>query len=129
MNFYQLNRIFKESASNMGHKDFRDLLVERVSSGQHQIELDIRFDTEKKGIVEDRFARIRSITGVTIVSEPSDDRARDTERRSTIRVKFIPEASMRPVTYARTVLIPGINGKTVPGVHVVSIVPRSIKKI
>ena len=130
MNFYKLYNTFIENSSRLGTANFQDLLTERRMSKQFQVDLDISFDEDKRGIIEDRFARIRSVVGVTIVSTPKDSEAVSGPRRSRVRVKFIPQLSMRPVTYVRTVLLPAINSsKIVPGVHVRSVVPRSTKEV
>jgi len=124
MSFSKLCEIFKEEVASMKKTDFRETLTEQIHAKHYQIELYARFEGEAGGNIEDRLTRIRSISGVTIVSTKDAT----SSARTVLKVKFHPELdSMRPATYVRTILIPDINsGTKVPGVQVVGIVRGSL---
>ena len=129
VDFHKLHREFMEEVSSMKTKSFRESLLEkRTGAARHfQVSLRAYFDPSIGGNIEDKLIRVRSIDGVTIVtSDPTE-----TENVYLLKVKFHPEfESMRPSTYVRTVLIPGINAsKKVPGVRVRSLIHGSLRSV
>ena len=129
MDFQRMVREFREDVETMKTRDFRELLPERKFEKARHFQVTLIVDVNPKfgGNLEDKLTKIRSITGVTIVS--SDP----TERRNVykMKIKFHPEyESMRPSTYVRTVLIPDINSnKKIAGARVLTIQPNSLKSI
>lgn len=129
VDFQKLYREFKEEVSSMKTKSFRESLLEkRMGAARHfQVSVRAYFDPSTGGNIEDKLIRLRSIDGVTIVtSDPTES-----ENIYLLKIKFHPEfESMRPATYVRTVLIPGVNAsKKVPGVRITSIIHGSLRSV
>lgn len=95
-----------------------------------QVNLRLSIDKGQGGGIEQKLNRIRAIDGVTVVSH---EEGGSIGGRETIeaKVKFHPESdSLRAEKYIYQVLVPAINSsRHVPGVKVIEIVPRTLKRL